>query len=62
MVEIILLQCPAPAKLDGARVRACLAKREDAGLTKGECGQGSAKYIVPARRRLLVLVTQQVRI
>ncbi|KAF7041387.1 hypothetical protein CFC21_051192 [Triticum aestivum] len=48
------IQCPAPVKLDGARVRAGLAKGEDVGLTKGECGQGSAKYIVPARRRLLV--------
>jgi len=54
VVEIILFQCPTPVKLDGARVRAGLAKGEDAGVTKGECGQGSVKYIVPARRRLLV--------
>ena len=53
VVEIILFQCPAPVKLDGARVRAGLAKREDAGLTKGECGQGSVKYIIPARRLLV---------
>ncbi|XP_044372892.1 uncharacterized protein [Triticum aestivum] len=49
-----IYKCPAPAKLDGGRVCAGLAKGEDAGLTKGECGQGSVKYIVPARRRLLV--------
>ncbi|KAE8803853.1 hypothetical protein D1007_20212 [Hordeum vulgare] len=49
-----IYKCPAPAKSDSARVPAGLAKREDAGLTKGEYGQGSTKYIVPARRRPLV--------
>ncbi|XP_044979425.1 uncharacterized protein LOC123446945 [Hordeum vulgare subsp. vulgare] len=49
--------CPADppvlAKLDGARVPVGLAKRKDSDLTKGECGQGSVKYIVPARRMLV---------
>ncbi|XP_044371150.1 uncharacterized protein [Triticum aestivum] len=60
---------PSLAKPDGAEMPAglaksedaclakkegvCLAKREDAGLAKRDDGQGSGKYIVPARRHLV---------
>ena len=54
---MILLQCPKEppilAKSDCARMSASLAKREDAGLAKRDDGQGSGKYIVPARRQLV---------
>ncbi|KAI4993024.1 hypothetical protein ZWY2020_007337 [Hordeum vulgare] len=54
--------CPADppvlAKLDGARVPVGLAKRKDSDLTKGECGQGSVKYIVPARRGGLLSIQE----
>lgn len=41
------------AKSDDTRMTVVLAKREDAGLAKRDDGQGSGKYIVPARRQLV---------